>query len=166
MSTAHRYPRQANEPVWLARCPIDSPGFEGAYVISAPSPPILQRTSNKFFVWNYGVAVLSPTTYHRLFKGLRLHPSEGPRRVNLRVERADRGPWIARYGYDVSYPKRSYVFGTHPSPALTHNRAQRPNWSPALWTISRRTFIDIFSGIRLPPDTGRTTVSITATIAR
>lgn len=163
MSPAPRKPREALETVWLARCPSDCPGFEGLYVFAFPDPPRLERTGKKFLVWNYGSVFLIPQIYHRLFKGLRLHPSEGPRRVSLRIERAQYGPWVGRYDSGKHRRSGHYVFGTNPNTTLTKLRSGLPCWSDHLFTLSGPTLIDIFSGLRLPHDTAPMTVSITAT---
>lgn len=163
MPTAKRKPSEAAKTVWLARCPANCPGFEGMYVFAAPDPPRLERTGKKFLVWNYGFTVLPANIYHRLFKGLRLHASEGPRRVSLQIERAAKGPWVARYEWGTHYRSDHYTFGTKPNPEFTQLRNYLPTWSNHLWTMSNATFLDVFSGIRLPPGNKPVTVSITAT---
>lgn len=149
--------------VWLARCPADLPEFGGMYIFASPNPPRLERTGKKFLVWNYGFTVLPADRYHRLFKGLRLHPSEGPRRVALKIERASMGVWVARYDTGKHLHSGLYAFGTKPNPTFTQNRKHLPNWSDSLFTVSGPTFLDIFSGLRLPPDHKPVTVTLTAT---
>lgn len=163
MPEKDRRPGEALETVWIARCPANCPGFEGMYVFAAHNPPRLERTSKKFLVWNQGFTVLPAKIYQRLFKGLRLHPSEGPRRVSLSIERAKSGPWVARYDPGAHINLGRYAFGTHPHPQFSRNRAKVPTWSHELFSLSGPAFVDIFSGMRLPPDHKPVTVSITAT---
>lgn len=163
MPAKDRQPRKALETVWIARCPADCPGFEGMYVFAAPNPPRLERTSKKFLVWNQGFTVLPAKIYQRLFEGLRLHPSEGPRRVSLHIKRATSGVWVARYDTGNHINMGRYAFGTNSHPNFSRNRAKVPTWSHELFGMSGLTFLDIFSGMSLPPDHKPVTVLITAT---
>lgn len=164
MTTTQHPTRDALLNVWIARCPKDLPEFGSCYVFAAPNPPRLERTAKKYFVWNDGFTVLKDTTYHRLFKGVRLHPSEGPRHVRLSIERANSFVWVARYPHDHLSAPAHYVFGTLPRPKLIGRVHRRKTWTPCLLTLDPRTFLDIFTGLRLNPGQVPLNVTLTATL--
>lgn len=154
-------PTHAREKTYIARCPINKSAFSGAYVFATPEPPILLGSPSRGFQWNYGCHVLTARAFHKIFCGLRLTPSEGPRLVALKVKPSTEPCWLVRYPPDAAMSALNYAIALGAKPVLRTNRRNIPNWSNIETCFQLGAFHNMFPGVRLPPGGGPVQVSFT-----